>query len=77
MKQLSIFLTKASATNIIAYIWVLSSILMFFGIGNVSDQALEKIYSIDMVILGYFFTKNTGKKDDNNTVSSNNPCTDC
>lgn len=58
------FLSKTTAGTVIAYMWTVASVLMFFGVGDVSDQNMEKVYSIDMVLIGYFFTRKPEKGED-------------
>lgn len=64
MDKIKTYLNKTTAGTIIAYMWVIASIFMFFGVGDISDQNMEKIYSIDMVIIGYFFTRKPEKGED-------------
>lgn len=70
MEKIKSYFHKTTAGTLIAYLWTIASILMFFGVGGVSDQNMEKVYSIDMVLIGYFFTRKPEKDEDAGTQTT-------
>lgn len=66
MKQIKFWLTelsKSDVTHTLGLIWAFAYILMLFGVGNVSNANMEKAFSITMLVMGFFFTKNVKKKN--------------
>lgn len=57
MKQVKYNLSRTSVGAIIGLMWTLATILLMFGIGNASDQVLEKMFSGEMMVIGYFLAK--------------------
>lgn len=69
--------SRTSIGALIGIIWTLVSALIFLGwSGPVQDNDKEKIYSIEMMVVGYFLYRR-GQKDDNTEPGAQDPCANC
>lgn len=63
MKKLMISLSKAEISHCIAILWTLACILVYCGWtgGPVTDGIAEKMYSVEVMIITYYFAKHNSK----------------
>lgn len=53
---------KTQLMSIIAIVWTLATIALYFGFGNASDQTIEKAQSIQMMVVSFLFGKGVADK---------------
>lgn len=70
MKNFLTNLTKTDITAIIGILWTIACLYVYCGFAkSISDGQAEKMYSIEMIIIGYYFRERLTKNNSNKPQS--------